>query len=211
MLSEMPAAGKTQAEGEFASNARLYDLLIALGFVACERVSVCTKLPGSPFVSDLKHVSALADWSPPTDRDVWFGVNPVGRPVRYGRGTEADITRVRTLFADLDVKPGKQFDTLDQCRRATRFLADDLGVAPVAVIVSGHGLQPLWRIGSPRGDSNVADRDRTRDEWKTIYGRWGAVVQAAAREAMWSPDSAQNLRTIDNVYDLSRVLRCLGR
>ena len=80
----------------------------------------------------------------------------------------------------------------------------------MAVIESGHGLQPLWRIGSPRGDSNVIDRDRLRDELRTIYARWGSVVQSAAREATWSPDGAQKCRTIDNVYDLSRVLRCPG-
>ena len=55
----------------------------------------------------------------PQDRDVWFGVNPVGRHVRQGRkGGEADITRVRALFADFDVKPGKSLDTLDQCDTA---------------------------------------------------------------------------------------------
>ena len=70
----------------------------------------------------LREVRALADWWPPTDRCVWFGVNPVGRHVRYGRGAEADVTRVRALFADLDVKPGKQFDTIDQCHEAARIL-----------------------------------------------------------------------------------------
>jgi hypothetical protein len=212
MLSEMPASRKSARGSAFNAAAtedgQLYDLLIALGFPAHERVSINTALPGGAFTSTLYEVHELAGWSPPQDRNVWFGVNPVGRHVRYGRGTEADVTRVRTLFADLDVKPGKQFDTLDQCHEAARLLEDYLGVVPVAVIESGHGLQPLWRIGSPRGDSNVVDRDRTRDEWRAIYGRWGAVVQRAAQDALWSPDGSQSMRTIDNVYDLSRVLRC---
>jgi hypothetical protein len=184
--------------------------LIALGFRAYERVSVCTKLPGGKFVSTLYEVRELAGWSPPQDRCEWFGANSVGRHVRSGRGTEADITRVRTLFADLDVKPGKQFASMRQCHEAARLLADYLGVAPVAVVESGHGLQPLWRVGSPAGDSNVVGRTRSCAEWKGIYACWGSVVQSAAREAMWSPDGAQNVLNVDNVYDLSRVLRCPG-
>jgi hypothetical protein len=155
-------------------------------------------------------VGDLAGWTPPQDRDVWFSVNPVGRHVRYGRGAERDVARVRAIFADLDVKPGKQFDALDDCHDAARLLAECLNAGPVALVESGHGLQPIWRVASPRGDSNVIDRDRSRDEWKAIYQRWGAVVQQAARDALWSPDGAQNMRTIDNVFNLDRVLRCPG-
>jgi hypothetical protein len=194
---------------EFAS-AGLHELLTALGFTSGERVSINTQLTGGRFMSELHEVRELAGWSPPQDRNVWFGVNPVGRHVRHGRGCEADIARVRVLFADLDVKPGKQFDSIDQCREVVHRLTDWLHVAPVAVIESGHGLQPLWRVASPRGDSNVIDRDRSRDEWKLIYSRWGAVVQKTARDVVPLLGGAQNARCIDNVFDLSRVLRCPG-
>jgi hypothetical protein len=206
----------------------LHELLTGLGFCARERVSINTQLPGERFVSSLREVGSLAGWSPPHDRNVWFGVNPVGRQVRYGRGTEADIARVRTLFADFDIKPG-QFRIMQQCYEATLNLEGELGIAPVAAIESGHGLQPLWRLGSPPGDSNVVDRDRSRDEWKSIYQRWGNLVQFAARAGIWSPwatmsfamadpDKTENPEaahalcdvTIDNVFDLSRVLRCPG-
>ncbi|WP_276763730.1 hypothetical protein [Mycolicibacter arupensis] len=189
----------------------VHELLAALGFTARERIPICTRIPGEPFRSRLYEVSDLAGWSPPQDRDVWFGVNPVGRHVRQGRkGGEGDITRVRALFADFDVKPGKSLDTLDQCHAAAWTLADYLGVAQVALIESGHGLQPIWRVGSPRGDSNVIDRDRCRDEVREIWWRFGAVAQDAARSALWSPDGAQNARTIDGVFNLDRVLRCPG-
>ncbi|NDJ91642.1 hypothetical protein [Mycolicibacter kumamotonensis] len=117
---------------------------------------------------------------------------------------------MRALFADFDVKPGKSLDTLGQCDTAAWTLADYLGVAPVALIESGHGLQPIWRVGSPRGDSNVIDRDRSRDEFRETWWRFGAVAQDAARSALWSPDGAQNARTIDGVFNLDRVLRCPG-
>jgi hypothetical protein len=190
-------------------NPSLFDLLVALGFTERERISINTQFPGGRFISELFTVGELTGWSPPAYRNVWFGVNPVGQHVRHGRGAEGDIARVRVLFADLDVKPGRQFATLDQCYATARRLADGLGAEPIGLIESGHGLQPLWRIGSPPGDSNVIDRDRVRDEWKTIYQRWGGVVQAAA-EAVWSPDGAHNTCSIDNVFDLTRLLRCPG-
>jgi hypothetical protein len=188
----------------------LCDVLTALGFAAHEQVSINTRKPGGRFESRLCRVADIDGWEPPQDRDVWFGVNPVGRHVRMGRGTEADIRRVRALFADLDVKPGKQFDALDQCYDAARMLGNRLGAAPAALVESGHGLQPMWRVGSPSGDSNVIDRDRSREDWKLLYARWGSLVQKAARDALWSPDGAQNSRSIDNVYNLDRVLRCPG-
>lgn len=196
--------------GDKVIDSRLHDLLSALGFTARERVSINTRVPGERFVSTMCEVADLENWSPPQDRDVWFGVNPVGRHVRYGRGSEVDVSRVRTLFADLDVKPGKQFDAIWQCQDATRLLRERLGVWPVAMIRSGHGLQPLWRVGSARGDSNVVDRDRAREEWKTVYQRWGAMVQAAARQAVDPPADGGQPRSIDNVFELSRVLRCPG-
>jgi hypothetical protein len=197
-------------EPDSSTHYQLCDLLAALGFSARERVSINTRATGGRFLSTLYEVRELDGWTPPQDRDVWFGVNPVGRHVTCGRGTEADVTRVRTLFADLDVKPGKQFDSIDQCEAAARSLAGHLDAEPVALVYSGHGLQPLWRIISPPGDSNVIDQDRTRDDWKTTYARWGSLVQDAARDALWSPDGAQNSRTVDNIYELSRVLRCPG-
>ncbi len=197
-------------EPDSSTSYQLPDLLSALGFSAKERVSINTRAPGGRFLSTLYKVRELDGWTPPQDRDVWFGVNPVGRHVTSGRGTEADIVRVRTLFADLDVKPGKQFDTIDQCEVAARSLADQLNAEPVALVYSGHGLQPLWRVNSPSGDSNIIDRDRPRKDWKTTYARWGSLIQDAARDALWSPDGAQYSRTVDNIYDLSRVLRCPG-
>lgn len=196
MLAHEPAEGDRAVV--------LHDLLIALGYHAHERVSICTQLPGGRFESELHPVASLAGWTPPQDRNVWFGVNPVGRHVRYGRGTEADITRVRALFADLDLKLG-QFSMLWQCYEAELIMTGILGIDPVALIESGHGLQPIWRISSPRGDSNVVDRDRSRDGWKVIYQRWGAVVQQAARDACFMQHMC-----VDNVFNLDRILRCPG-
>jgi hypothetical protein len=188
----------------------LHDVLRLLGFTDAERVSINSQLPGSRFQSTIYRAGDLRDWNPPQDRNVWFGVNPVGTRIQYGRGSESDIVRARTLFADLDVKPGKQFDALEQCETTVQLLKDYVGLAPTVVVESGHGLQPIWRIGSPRADSNVIGRCRNLDDWKRIYQCWGGLVQRAAREVLWSPDGSQNSRGIDNVFELARVLRCPG-
>lgn len=191
----------------------LYDLLVGLGFDAEERIPICSQSPGrkDQFRSELYAVGDLAGWSPPQDRCVWFGANPVARRVRKRhKGGEADITRARTLFADFDIKPGKCLDTLEQCYTAASGLADYLDTGPTALIESGHGLQPLWRVGSPRGDSNVVDRDWSRLQFRETWWRFGALALNAAREATWSVDGSQNLRTIDGVFNIDRILRCPG-
>ena len=191
----------------------LYEVLVALGFADRERIPICTQEPGrrDRFTAKLHRVDDLAGWSPLQDRCVWFGANPVGRQVRDGyKGGEADVTRMHTLFADFDVKPGRSLDTLEQCYAASAELAEFVGAEPVAVIESGHGLQPLWRVGSPRGDSNVVDRDRSRQEFRETWWRFGSVALTAARNAMWCVDGSQNLRTIDGVFNIDRILRCPG-
>jgi hypothetical protein len=191
---------------------QLYDVLIALGYRARERVSICTQEPGRKhtFKPELWHVGYLAGWAPPQDKDVWWGANPIARHVRSGKGGEADITRMHTLFADLDVKPGRCLDTLDQCYAAAWELAEYVDAKPVAMVESGHGLQPLWRVGSPPGDSNVVGRARSRDEFRKLWWRFGAVAQRAAQNATWRPDQSHTTRTIDGVYNIDRLLRCPG-
>ncbi|MFG1933031.1 hypothetical protein ACGFK1_20665 [Mycobacterium sp. NPDC048908] len=117
---------------------------------------------------------------------------------------------MRTLFADLDIKPGKCLDTLDQCYATAWELSDYLDAKPVAMVESGHGLQPLWRVGSPPGDSNVIDRDWTRDEFRETWWRFGSIAQDAARNAMWLPDQSHTTRAIDGIYNIDRLLRCPG-
>nr|ABP44458.1 hypothetical protein Mflv_1980 [Mycolicibacterium gilvum PYR-GCK] len=189
----------------------LLEVLRALGFTERDRIPICTRRPGGDFVSMLYAVRDLAGWMPPQDRDVWFGANPVGRHVSASKkGGEADVTRMRTLFADLDVKPGKCLDSLEQCYAAVGGLAEYVDAEPAVLIESGHGLQPLWRVGSPPGDSNVIDRDWPRQEFRETWWRFGAVVQRAVQDATWAPDGSQNTRMVDGVFNIDRVLRCPG-
>lgn len=186
----------------------IHDVLTALGHRTNERVSVNHKAPDGRFVSRLVPVGELELWEAPHDCDVWFGINPINRNVTRGRGTDADVMQVRALFADLDVKRGG-LESLDECREVVDRLAQVIGVKPSAVVESGHGIQPYWRLSSLRAasaricDEQLNDRRWSRQVWREVYARWGGLVQQVAREVR--PGAR-----IDNVYDLSRILRCPG-
>lgn len=187
----------------------LYAVYTALSYRPTERVSLNHKTPDGRVYPRLLSVGDLEHWEAPHDRDVYFGVNPVSRAVSSGRGTDSDITRVRVLFADLDIKHDS-LQTLDECREVVDRLARAVGVPPTVVVESGHGLQPYWRLASPRSSSTrIADEQTedgarwSRQVWREVYARWGGLVQQVAREVR--PDAK-----IDNVYDLSRILRCPG-
>lgn len=201
-----PRGGRQNPVG---AERNLYDVLSALGFRSTERISVNTKTRDGRFSSRLCQVSELADWLAPTDRDVWFGANPISASVVRGRGTDGDVTRVRVLFADLDVKDGG-LETMDECREVVDKLARILGTPPAVVVESGHGIQPYWRLTSPRvASTRIADESETaterwsRQTWREVYARWGGLIHQVAQEVR--PGAR-----IDNVYDLSRVLRCPG-
>lgn len=185
----------------------LYDLLTALGFRPTELVSINTRTVAGEFRSKLFRVAQLEDWSPPQDRDVWFGVNPLNENVlrrRRGRGRELDITRVRALFADLDIKSGS-LGSMVECSEVVMNVGGTINTPPVAWVNSGHGLQPYWRLMSPSRKSNRINTANgyTREQWRGIYARWGGLFQ---REATNAVPGAQ----VDNVYELSRVMRCPG-
>lgn len=183
----------------------LHDLLAALGHRPGDRISINSK-KGLKFLSRIETVGSLAEWTPPTDREVWFGVNPVDASVPLGRkGAESEVTRMYVLFADLDVK-SDSFHSLDECREVVDGLSRMLGVNPTAVIESGHGLQPLYRIASPSWCSNViasAPNRLDRDGWRELYAQWHGAVHMQAQEVR--PGAK-----VDSVYNLDRILRAPG-
>ncbi|WP_143548882.1 hypothetical protein [Rhodococcus sp. ACS1] len=202
--NDRPSRSQTAPAGP-----QLYELLEVLGYRESDRVSVNMKEPDGRFTSRVRTVADLHGWTPPRDRDVWFGANPVSKSVSGGRrGTESDITRVKCVFADLDIKEGS-LHTLNECREVVDRLSRILAVNPVAVVESGHGLQPFWRLASPRSatarivETSGSGSEWMRQEWREVYARWGGLVQQVAQKVR---PSAQ----VDNVFDLSRVLRCPG-
>ena len=192
---------KISPEAEPIATPSLHDVLVALGDGSLEVVSTLGKPPSGSTVANRMTVGEYRStgFAPPPDFDVWFGVNPISSDVVFGRGTELDVTRVVAIFADLDVKAGG-LASLTECHEVVKQLSKMLRVPPAVVVESGHGLQPYWRI--VWGDTTLRYDDR-RQAWRDIYARWGGLVQQVAQEV--NPSAR-----IDNVYQLSHVMRCPG-
>lgn len=179
----------------------LEELLDLLGH---HTVALCWKQqPDGDFTTHIttpQHAAAKA--AQLTTSDVWYSINePAGPPwdqpsTRRGRGGADHITRLRALWADLDIKPGGYPD-IDAAEATITDLSIILGTEPVAVIASGHGLQPIWAI---EPDDQAADLHNTTDRARanTLLNRWRRLVETVA---------ATRGASVDAVYDLPRILR----
>jgi hypothetical protein len=173
-----------------------------------EQIALLNPQPGERFSANYKkgkgdiksvvlthHLIAEYVHSLPMDADIWIGVNPVDhtKVVPGGRGKSRDVTRLTALYADLDVKEGGCKD-YGQAMEIIYGLADILGEEPTMIIHSGNGVQPYWAVDP--------DENRTNPELSAILTRWGALVRIVAKSV-----GAQG---VDSVFDLSRILRCVG-
>jgi hypothetical protein len=166
-------------------------LLDVIGLTGDDVVTVCHNHDGRFTVTVGDATTAASRARPFIGRaDVWFGVAPLRERPRAGRGTAADVARLTALFADLDHKPGAL--TPEQSAKVIGTLSALLGTPPAAVVQSGHGLQPYWPV-KDTGD----DLDRSA---RTL-ARWGRLVAQVAGD---------HGGTVDNVYDLARILRVPG-
>jgi hypothetical protein len=134
----------------------------------------------------------------PRTAAAYFGVCPVGRPAgapengifRGRRGTAADVTRLAALWCDLDVKPRACAD-LGVAEAIVDELSAIMGTRPSARVYSGGGLHPYWTVDDgPAGDAAGG-----------LLKRWGRLVAAVAR---------RHGARVDNVFDLSRMMRLPG-
>ncbi|AKJ72333.1 DNA polymerase/primase [Gordonia phage GMA4] len=133
-----------------------------------------------------------------TTSDVWFSINEVAGPTGdRPRGGADHITRLTSLWADLDVKDGA-FATEADARAVIDDLSAALHTTPVAIIHSGHGLQPLWQIDDDAATINDPDR---RALAQTVLARWRRLVDTIAD---------RRGAHVDAVFDLPRILRAPG-
>lgn len=180
----------------------LPDLLDLLNYNG-ELVQIAHKSTHRPFSATVvDHCQAQAVVNSLPAGDTWFGVNPV-REVDSGRPGAADVTRLAGLWVDLDVKPAG-CPSWEIAQRIIDELAAMLGVLPVAVTDSGHGLQPIWAIDDAPIVEHGAENDQDwipRDEARALLRRWGRLVAAVA-ERFGS--------RVDTVFDLPRILRVPG-
>jgi AAA domain len=172
-------------------------LLETLALTAGEYLSINHQPAGGAFQSQIvpfgedvpARAQALADGN-----NLWFGINPVRGGIA-GRGTEADVTRLAAVWADLDIKPGGCAD-LDVTYEIVGDLSALIGTRPSAVTHSGHGLQPMWVIEDGRIGGEF-----TTGQAAALLRRWGRLVARVAND---------HGAKVDSVYDLPRVLRIPG-
>jgi len=108
------------------------------------------------------------------------------------------VTRLSALFADLDVKPGG-LATMRAATDVVNVISELLGTKPAAIIMSGHGLQPLWTLDPEDDDAHLDDDNRGRAV--ALLRRFGRLV--------WHVASTRGGH-VDSVFDLARILRVPG-
>jgi hypothetical protein len=174
------------------------DHLDTLGYTADELVSLLYfDAAGGVHTAVMAPADALtAAAQLPADANCFYGVNPVGGPPRSnaGRGTEADVTRLAALVADLDLKPGG-CPNLDVAHAIIAEISIILGTRPSTIVFSGNGIHPYW----PVSDGRVANGDIANT--RALVRRFGRLVALVAGH--------HNVR-VDSVFDLPRVMRLPG-
>ena len=146
-----------------------------------------------------KRVDDAAAFAVRQQGDVYFGV--CLSPKDYGprqRCPQKEALGVVGLWVDIDVAgEGHMKPNLPATFDEALDLACSLGVAPSAVIDSGHGLHAWWLFFEPWVFSDSAERDEAR----AVSERLQAALRRNAEARGW---------TIDSTHDLARVLRVPG-
>jgi hypothetical protein len=171
-------------------------LLDTLGFTGDEFVSLGYEDTDGVFHTAVMAPADTAGYIDqiPTTANIYFGVCAVAGPARtnFGRGKEADVTRLAALWADLDAKEGA-CGSLDVADAIIATLSIILGTRPSVIVDSGYGRHPYW----PISDGHIGDVTAAR----ALLKRWHRLVTHVAETLNVA---------IDNVYDLPRMLRLPG-
>lgn len=137
---------------------------------------------------------AVVDTLTENGSNVYFMVNRSASTDAGRRGDVTAITQAMALYADIDIKPSGMPNWEAGGQLIDR-LTDILGCPPVAIVSSGHGLQPYWALD----DEEVTDDNR--GDIMRLLERWGALVRTQAQLLDGK---------VDSVFDLPRVLRAPG-
>jgi len=191
---------ETSSTGDSQVNTPFSDLLERLGRDPGESLAICSTT-GGRFRSEMVTVADAPTVAGRfTDSDCWYSAGVLRSGITNGRGTTGDVIGVRELFADLDVKPGG-LASFTVARQVIADLAAILTVKPVAVVATGHGLQPHWALerddATDWGDSDLERRRAA----VVMFRRWHRLVASVAERRGGH---------VDNVSDLARILRVPG-
>jgi hypothetical protein len=196
--------------GDEAPGSSFARLLEALGWAADERLSVdwlpVDWLPVRDKFRGTIHTVAQAPgiaMAHAASSCVWFGTQALHRDAA-GRGKARDVVGWRSLTVDLDYVTEHRANGVPDEAAALVIVAEVsalLGCRPVALVHSGHGLQPHWLIArGPETDWPNAE-DARHIEATALSRRFGRVVEQVVTAHGWH---------IDKVSDLSRTMRVPG-
>lgn len=176
-------------------------LLALLGLGPDEWISICHQRAGEEFGARPCRV-ATATSAALQQRDtacVWFQRNPLDPNARItGRGKADDVCAVTSLAADVDFKDAAAGDP-DTAWKIVGDIAEALGRKPAAVVHSGNGLHPYWRV------------DRNDPEWTFTTGvASGRAILRRFQRLCDTIAARYGATKLDNVSDLCRVLRVPG-
>jgi P4 family phage/plasmid primase-like protien len=169
------------------------ELLSRLGRTEDDMVTICYQSAVQKFsAKTIKVSSAESTVSALTSlgNNVWFEINPSNVT---GRATAKDITGLAAFYIDIDYKDSGA-GSIKQARELIEVLTDLIGVAPSAVVYSGHGIQPYWAIDDPDGEFDLALA-------QGVLNRWGAFCRFVA--------GSLGVK-LDSVFDVPRIFRAPG-
>jgi P4 family phage/plasmid primase-like protien len=165
------------------------ELLERLGRTSEDSVTIAYQSPKQMFrvrQTKVEFADTVVEALTDARNNVWFEINPTNCE---GRAKAEDITRLAAVWIDIDFKPtGIQSE--ENAGELVDLIADLIGVAPTAVVYSGHGLQPYWSIDP--------EEEYTQEQASGILARWGAFVRWLA---------ASQGGQLDSVFDLPRIFR----
>jgi hypothetical protein len=185
----MPAPAETSVKPtpiDFA------DLLAATGFAPDDLVAISSKRGGIFKGEDVIPAREASTYLFTPDADWYYGINPVRAGlVPPKRGTADDVTRVRDLIGDFDIKDTPGYcPSKDVARALIAEIGLKVGAQPVAIVDSGAGLHGHWAL---------ADGDHP--DTPALVRAWRAAVETIA--------AGKGIK-VDAVFDTARVLRVPG-
>ena len=170
------------------SPSQFVELLSRLGRELEDDVTICYQSSTQKFAAKtikVELVDSVVDALDSLNNNIWFEINPSSV---QGRATAKDITRLSSVFIDIDYKDSGA-GSVQQARDLIEMLTDLIGVPPSATVYSGHGIQPYWTIEEEEQDQGLMHG---------LLFRWGAFIKYLA--------ASQGMQ-VDSVFDLPRIFR----
>ncbi len=125
------------------------------------------------------------------DQDVYFGCGLYRSGIEGGRGKAEDVTRITSVWADIDYGEGHQKDRIPKTWADAQSILARLGVQPSVIVDSGGGIHTYWILDEPLAPLEGA---------KLLRG-YGNYIMSCAHALNFA---------VDSVFDLARVLRVPG-